>query len=187
MRLKKPLFGCILITSSIALFCSRDSTSPFKISILTGSFGMRVHHFGGERSSLGRTQNCMRYPLRTTESVQTSEVIFPQAFRKKEILPPVGRSNLGTCFWPNLCMLRPCKTAWEPNWAPLWGIGPRSLASPRTLILTWISPRWPLRRILPGGTLEVLVALRPTVTLRPPYVGLVVVSVTFKRTLFLKT
>ena len=152
MRLKKPLFGCILVTSSIALFCRRDSTSPFKISILTGSCGMRVHHFGGERSSLGRTRNCMRYPLRTTESVQTSEVIFSQAFRKKEILPPVGRIDLGTCFWRKLCMLTPCKTAWEPKWAPLWGIGPRSLASPRTLILTWIpwiSPRRSLRRILP--------------------------------------
>ena len=110
MRLKKPLFGCILLTSSIALFCSRDSTSPFKISILTGSFGMRVHHFSGERSSLGRTRNCMRYPLRTTESVQTSEVIFSfRPLERKKFFLLLAGLILGPAFGTNCACLRPAK------------------------------------------------------------------------------
>ena len=146
MRLKKPPFGCILVTSWIALFCSRDSTSPFKISILTGSWHASAPLWWRKKQSW---QDTKLYAIPTSDD-RNIRSNFSQAFRKKEILPPVGRSDLGTCFWCQLCMLTPCKTAWEPKWAPLWGIGPRSLASPRTLILTWISPRRPLRRILPA-------------------------------------
>ena len=148
IRLKNPLLGWSFVTSSIARFWSNDFTSSLKISSFTGSCGIRVHHLGGERNRRGRTRNWIRYPLRTTERVQTSEVIFSQAFRKKEILPPVGRSDLGTCSGHETQGFMPWQ-AWEPKWAPLRGIGLRSFTLLRTLILPWIhriSPRISLKR-----------------------------------------
>lgn len=142
MRLKNPLLGWSSVTSSIAFFWSKDLTSLLKISILTGSWGIRVHHLGGDRNRWGRTLNWIRYPLRTTDSVQTSEVIFSQAFRKKEILPPVGRSDLGTCSGHDPQIVMPWQ-AWEPKWAPLRGTRLGSFTFFRTLVLANITKIFP--------------------------------------------
>ena len=138
----------ILIVTSVSV--TEKKTCPKKTCVVFVQYmcGIRVHHLGGERNRRGRTRNWIRYPLRTTERVQTSEVIFSQAFRKKEILPPVGRSDLGTCSGHETQGFMPWQ-AWEPKWVPLRGIGLRSFTLLRTLILPWIhriSPRISLKR-----------------------------------------